>query len=127
MLKYLLIAMIPILIGFVFSFFRTADSRVHKISVEEARQKMAAGGVIVVDVREADEFSAGHIAGAVNLPLSALESRAPHVLPDKKVPLLLYCQSGHRSADAAKQLAGLGYQDISDFGGLNRWSYGLES
>ena len=80
----------------------------------------------VVDVREPDEFAAGHVPGARLLPLGEIEKRAAEVLPDKNQLILLYCRSGRRSALAAQKLAALGYTRLKDFGGIMDWPYAVE-
>ncbi len=74
-------------------------------------------GALLVDVREAGEYAAGHIPGAVNAPLSGLE-RAD--LP-KDRPLFLYCLRGSRSARAAALLRRRGYVRVRSIGGIRRY------
>ncbi|GAA0404780.1 rhodanese-like domain-containing protein [Paenibacillus motobuensis] len=74
----------------------------------------------LVDVREAQEFKQGHIAGAVNIPLSQIERRLNEMPKDK--PVYLYCRSGMRSKQAAKLLSRHGYNQISQLnGGISVW------
>lgn len=80
---------------------------------------------IVLDVREQQEYDAGHIENAVLLPVNTITAEsAAKVIPSKDTPVLVYCRSGNRSRTAADKLAQLGYTEIYDFGGINRWSYG---
>lgn len=75
----------------------------------------------LIDVREPNEFDAGHILGARNLPLSQIKMRMKEIRPDK--PVYLYCQSGSRSARAAQFLYKRGYKDLSHLqGGFKKWS-----
>lgn len=75
----------------------------------------------LIDVREPNEFDAGHILGARNLPLSQMKMRMKEIRPDK--PVYLYCQSGTRSARAALFLYKRGYKDLSHLqGGFKKWS-----
>ena len=95
-----------------------------KISQEEARERMEAGDVIVLDVREQEEYDSGHIPGAVLLPLSAINGEsAAEVIPKKDDTVLVYCRSGSRSKRAAKALAELGYTGVYEFGGIMTWPY----
>lgn len=95
-----------------------------KISQEEARERMEAGDVIVLDVREQEEYDSGHIPGAVLLPLGAInEESAAEVIPEKDAAVLVYCRSGSRSKRAAKALAELGYTGVYEFGGIMTWPY----
>ncbi len=83
-------------------------------------------GAILVDVRTPPEYAAGHIAGAVLLPLDTLTQGAQTALPDNGAHVIVYCQSGARSARAAKQLADLGFSNVHDLGGIISWPYGIE-
>ncbi|MBX5473862.1 MAG: molybdopterin-synthase adenylyltransferase MoeB [Thermoleophilia bacterium] len=77
---------------------------------------------LLVDVREGDEWSEGHIPGAVHVPRGFLESRIEQVAPDRSRPVVLYCAGGSRSAFAAKTLAELGYERVSSLaGGFTDW------
>lgn len=76
----------------------------------------------VLDVREPDEFEQGAVPGAVHVPRGQLEFSVEGRLPDKNVPLAVYCAGGVRSAFAAKTLQDLGYTDVvSVIGGFNKW------
>ena len=95
-----------------------------KISQEEARERMEAGDVIVLDVREQEEYDSGHIPGAVLLPLGAIDGEsAAEAIPKKDAAVLVYCRSGSRSKRAAKALAELGYTGVYEFGGIMTWPY----
>lgn len=93
------------------------------ISPAAAHKEMLSGPVLVWDVREADEFAAGHIPGAESVPLCTVETTAEDTLPDKSVRILIYCQSGRRSHMAAELLAAEGYTNVADFGGIADWPY----
>jgi molybdopterin/thiamine biosynthesis adenylyltransferase/rhodanese-related sulfurtransferase len=77
---------------------------------------------VLVDVREEDEWSEGHIPGAVHVPRGFLESRIERVAPDRAQPVVLYCAVGSRSAFAAKTLEELGYENVVSLaGGYTDW------
>ena len=77
---------------------------------------------VLVDVREEDEWSEGHIPGAVHVPRGFLESRIERVAPDRARPVVLYCAVGSRSAFAAKTLEELGYENVVSLaGGYTDW------
>ena len=78
----------------------------------------------LLDVREADEYAGGHIPGAKNAPLQALRNVADEI--DLDTPLYIYCQSGGRSFKAATVLRGVGYTNVTDLGGINRYKGELE-
>ena len=83
----------------------------------------AADGVVVVDVREADEWEAGHLPGAQFVTRGHLESRIEGAAPDRSARVILYCASGNRSALAAKTLRDdLGYENVASMtGGYTLW------
>lgn len=75
----------------------------------------------LIDVREPNEFDAGHVLGARNIPLSQMKMRMKEIRPDK--PVYLYCQSGMRSGRAAQVLHRKGYKELSHLkGGFKKWS-----
>lgn len=94
-----------------------------KITAEDAALIMGSEDVLVVDVRRADEYEAGHIPGAINLPNEEIDGTEPPALPNKDARLILYCRTGVRSKEAAEKLKGLGYTNISDMGGIVDWPY----
>ncbi|HET6946030.1 MAG TPA: molybdopterin-synthase adenylyltransferase MoeB, partial [Gaiellaceae bacterium] len=77
---------------------------------------------LLVDVREQDEWSEGHLPGAIHVPRGFLESRIEGAAPDRSQPVVLYCQSGNRSAFAAKTLEEMGYENVASLsGGFTDW------
>ena len=99
-----------------------------KVSAEEAKQMMEGlPGYVLVDVRTEDEYAEAHIEGAVLIPVDAIGARAADELPGKDTAVFVYCRSGVRSAQAAETLAGLGYTQVFDMGGINGWPYGTVS
>jgi adenylyltransferase/sulfurtransferase len=100
---------------------RQVKSQVREVSVEEARA-LQDRGALVVDVREADEWSQGHIPGALFIPRGYLELRIEEKVPDKSRELVLQCAGGTRSALAVKALLELGYTNVASMaGGFGRW------
>ena len=93
-----------------------------QISQDEAKEMMAEDGVIIVDVRRADEFAEGHIPDAINIANESIDGSAPEGLPDKEQKILIYCRSGRRSKEAAEKLAAMGYTNIYEFGGIIDWT-----
>lgn len=82
---------------------------------------------ILLDVREEEEYITGHAANSTLLPVDDIdEVSANMLLPDKNVPVLIYCRSGRRSKEAAHKLENMGYESLYDIGGLIGWPYGLE-
>lgn len=81
---------------------------------------------IIIDVRTVEEYDAGHIIGAVNIPVETMhEGQDLSVIPNKETPLLLYCRTGRRAVTAGQILVRNGYKYVLNFGGINTWPYGL--
>src|SRR4051794_28388690 len=78
---------------------------------------------VVVDVREQEEFDQGHLPGALHVPRSYLETRIENAVKDKDARVIVYCQSGNRSAFAANTLESeLGYTNVQNMtGGITLW------
>jgi len=95
------------------------------IDVDPAEEKIEAGGVFVVDVREPDEFTGGHIPEAVNMPLGEMSDYAAFLPEDREAPILVVCQTGNRSLSGALFLTSLGYRDVRSInGGTQGWLVG---
>lgn len=94
------------------------------ISASQAKDMMKQGDVVIIDVREENEYKQGHIENAILIPLNTIDENNLQ-LPDKDQTLLIYCRSGNRSAKAAKKFVKLGYQNVYDFGGIIDWTYGI--
>lgn len=73
----------------------------------------------LVDVRTPEEFASGHLPDAINIPLQELSGRLGEIAANE--PVVLYCRSGNRSGQAAQLLAGAGYTQILDLGGIIAW------
>ncbi|HTI99126.1 MAG TPA: rhodanese-like domain-containing protein [Dongiaceae bacterium] len=84
-----------------------------------AREYLKAGAP-VIDVRSADEFKAGHLPHAINIPLDGIKTNLPPRFPDKGQVLLLHCHSGRRSGMAETELKSLGYTNVFNLGGYDR-------
>lgn len=122
-------AMIPLLLSLLLLTGCGEDSAdgYQQISQEEAKAMMDTQVVIILDVREQDEYDSGHIPGAVLLPVGTIdETTAAEVIPEKDSTVLVYCRSGNRSKTASAALAELGYTNIYEFGGINTWPYETE-
>ena len=78
---------------------------------------------VLVDVRTAEEYSSGHIPGAVNIPYDVIDRNLP--TRNKGDLVVLYCRSGNRSGQAERTLGGLGYTNLVNFGGVGRWNKDL--
>ncbi len=97
------------------------------ISFEEAKKIIDTEHGLLIDVREEEEYCAGHAKEAFLLPLDTIdEASTAEITTDKEIPLILYCRTGSRSRQAAIKLHALGYHAIYDVGGLNGWPYGID-
>jgi Rhodanese-related sulfurtransferase len=97
------------------------------ISQEEAKRLMREEpACIVLDVRTMEEYDAGHIPGAICIPVETIAA-PPQMLQDFDQMILVYCRSGRRSKQAAEKLAEMGYTDIREFGGILDWTGDIAS
>ena len=92
------------------------------ITMDEAVTMMAQEtGYIILDVRRPDEFAAGHIPNAINVPNETIGTAEIPELSDKNQLIMVYCRSGRRSKEASEKLVKLGYTNIVEFGGILDW------
>ncbi len=115
MFSKLILFVLALIVGFVL-YQRYSSVRV---SGSEAR-RMVAAGAILVDVRSPAEFAGGHIEGAKSIPVQEL-SRRMDELGAKDGEIVVYCQSGGRSAMAKRLLEGNGFTKVHDMGGIGQW------
>jgi rhodanese-related sulfurtransferase len=106
-----------------------ANAAVPKITPAQAKEMIAKGNTLVVDVRDGTEVAAsGKVAGAVHVSRGLLEFRADPELPShdknfaKDKDVILYCGSGGRAALAGKLLKDLGYEKVYNLGGFKDWA-----
>jgi rhodanese-related sulfurtransferase len=92
------------------------------VSPGDAVQLINREKAVVVDVSETEEFAAGHIGGARNIPVNDLEQRLPEVVKNKGVPLILVCSTGARAQRCLTKAKSLGYEKAVVLGGgLRAW------
>jgi sulfur-carrier protein adenylyltransferase/sulfurtransferase len=103
-------------------FIKQVKGRIHEIDPAEVRQGLS-NGVVLVDVREGEEFERERIPGAVHVPRAYLEQRIEGAVSDRDAHVVLYCASGNRSALAADTLEKvLGYNNVESMtGGITLW------
>ena len=106
-----------------------ANAAVPRITADQAREMMAKGEALILDVRDAPEVEkSGKVQGAVNVSRGMLEFRADPESPyhdkkfDRSKPVILYCASGGRSALSGKTLKDLGYQKVYNLGAFKDWA-----
>lgn len=108
-------------IGFALAFVISAMvfRRDYGTEASDAHQSVDAGALLL-DVRTPEEFSAGHISNALNIPVHELPMRYSE-LGSKDRRIVVYCRSGARSARAARILRDAGYTAIRDLGAMSNW------
>ncbi|PRY82299.1 rhodanese-like domain-containing protein [Alkalibacterium olivapovliticus] len=94
------------------------------VSMDEFGQKQKREEICIIDVREADEFSSGHIPGAVSMPLSGLAQGYEGL--DKGTEYHVVCLSGGRSSMACEFLSNEGYDVVNVMGGMSAWRGEIE-
>ena len=111
-------------------FIKEARRHIDEWDTETAEENLGTGTVLLIDVREADEFECAHIANAINIPRGILEGAAdatykhrhPELSQARDKTILLYCQVGGRSAMAAWTLKQMGFDKVYSLaGGLECW------
>ena len=101
---------------------QSAEKTYRQITMEEAITMMEEETeYIILDVRTAEEYSEKHIPGAINIANESIGTEDIPELPDKDQLILVYCRSGNRSKQASEKLVKLGYTNIVEIGGINRW------
>ena len=99
-----------------------AKSRVREVSVADTLHAVNGGSARLVDVREDNEWAAGHAKGAEHLSRGIIERDIETVVPDKDEELILYCGGGFRAALAADSLQKMGYTNVASMaGGWRAW------
>lgn len=95
-----------------------------KISPQEVKRMInTEKEIIILDVRNSEDYKAGHIKNALSLPLDKLNSLSKQIITDSDKVIIVYCKSGIKSEAAAKELISLGYSYVYDMGGINNWPY----
>lgn len=100
--------------GFLDILFNKTDINA---AVEEFRNTP---GAYLIDVRTGPEYEAGHIEGSINVPLASVHFIVNHVR-DIEAPVYVYCQSGARSGQATSMFREMGYKNVKNIGGVNRY------
>ena len=99
-----------------------AKSKIQEVDTQTASEKIASNQVVVLDVREPDEFEQGALKNVIHIPRGHLEAQVESKIVDKNSPVIVYCAGGVRSAFAAKTLQDLGYANVlSMAGGFGKW------
>jgi phage shock protein E len=97
-----------------------ASRSIGTLSSDEAHRWVSEGAKLV-DVRSPSEYASGHIEGAVNIPVQELPKRVGELGRDKARPIVVYCRSGSRSAQAKSLLEQAGFTKVGNLGPMSRW------
>lgn len=101
---------------------REARAAIPEVSPGQTEDSLARRNALVVDVREDQEWDAGHVPGAAHISKSYIEQRIEDAAPARDRPIVLYCAGGVRSLFAAQTMAAMGYTDVTSMvGGFQRW------
>lgn len=100
----------------------SSNEAIKKVAPVEFSDAINQPGVIVLDVRTPEEFSAGHLPNAININLKGADFAGEVSKLDKNATVAVYCRSGNRSGVATEQMAELGFVDMYDMqGGILDW------
>ncbi|MGH8455428.1 MAG: rhodanese-like domain-containing protein [Stenotrophobium sp.] len=95
------------------------------LSPQQLKEKLAAGGFTLLDVRQPDEVALAALPGALNIPMNELPQRVAEL--DKTLPVIAFCHHGMRSEMAARFLVRSGFADVSHLGGgIDAWSLTID-
>lgn len=98
------------------------------ISTEIAKKRLdTEKDIVLLDVRTVAENTEKRIPGSVLIPVGDIKPQAPEKLKDKDAAIVIYCRSGNRSITAAKALTDMGYTNVYNLGGINKWPYETET
>ena len=99
-----------------------AKTNITMISLDDAKALFDKGGVTFLDCREAKEYKAGHIPGAINISRGLLEFKIEGKIPDKNANIVIYCKTGGRGCLACESIAKMGYKNVKNMeGGWKAW------
>ena len=97
------------------------DKLFNKTDINEAVAEFSTTpGAFLIDVRTGPEYEAGHIEGSINVPLNSIHYIVNHVR-NIEAPIYVYCQSGARSGQATSMIREMGFKNVKNIGGVNRY------
>ncbi len=101
---------------------RKEQAKYRRITADEAQVLMQREqDYLILDVRSPEEYAAGHIPHAINIPMEQFGEDPPKELPDRNQMIFVYCVKGVRSMNVANRLAHMGYKNIVEMGGIQDW------
>lgn len=118
----LLVAFVAVLLAIIANEAHGRLTSGPRMSVSDAVRLINDRQPLVVDIRNAREYKKAHLLGALNIPTASLKERADQLGKDLERPILVYCNLGNASLDAAKTLRGMGHKEVYSLrGGINGW------
>jgi len=118
-MKFLKLLWLPVALVLALAWMSRGSASHARVSSAEAH-RLVGSGARLVDVRASFEFAAGHIPGAINLPVQQVRERQQELGPKDK-PIVVYCRSGHRSQVAYDELKSAGFTQLYDLGPMTAW------
>jgi rhodanese-related sulfurtransferase len=94
-----------------------AKKNIQEIGTNDLAGVAAQPGALLIDVREREDFNAGHAAGAIHLNRGGIETEIEEIAPDTSTPIVCYCGGGSRSALVAESLQRMGYTNVRSLTG----------
>ncbi len=91
---------------------------VSTFATENKSTKNSAKNTVVIDVRTAQEFNAGHIKESMHIPYDIITQKITQEVPSKDTQIILYCRSGRRSGIAERALKDMGYKNVENYGSM---------
>src|SRR2546423_2972072 len=99
-----------------------AKKNIQEISPQETAAALKRGNILLIDVRDSDEWQEGHIPGATNFSRGTVELEIEEAAPDPSMPIIAHCGGGGRSALAAERLQRMGHTNVKSMaGGFKAW------
>ena len=96
------------------------------ITAKELYKKINEDGkLVILDIRDKEDYEGGHIKNAIIMAQNEVVDEIEDIAPEKDTPICVYCYSGNRSSRVAMILEYLGYTDIYNLGGIDKWTYEL--
>jgi phage shock protein E len=129
-MNFLLLGSAVLVLAFVFLMakksLKPASGSV--LTAAEAKRRLdGEPGIVLLDVRNPEEYREKHLPGSILIPLHQLAKEVQQKIPVKSSPVFVYCLRGTRSAKAAEILGALGYTQVFQLGGIAKWPYETES
>lgn len=91
---------------------------INKITCQDVNALVSEEGAVVIDVRTSEEYNTDHLENAININSETIKYTIKGKVKDYDTPIIVYCQSGRRSAESAKELVDLGYTKVYDMGSI---------